>query len=189
MLNHTSYRKFVSLGGDTRVMLRFLNWQDREGILELFQEASDEEVRLMKEDFRDPDLTQHWLEGLDYHRVLPLVAVDMRVNRFVAGAILHKGKHTARHVGEVRIFVAPPVRNLGLGSLMLKELLHLSVKENLQWLKAEVIAAHKPVISAFRARGFQVKAILEDYFLRQDGRTQDVALMMRPVIKEEEAEF
>jgi len=189
MLNPASYRRFVSLGNDTRVMLRFLNGQDLEGLVQLFQEASDEEMRLMNEDFRDPDRTQHWLAVLDYRRLLPLVAVDLKENRLAASAHLKKGKHSARHVGEVRIFVAPPYRSRGLGSLMLQELLALSVKEDLQWLKAEVIAGHKAVIGAFRARGFQVKAILEDYFLGRDGGTQDVALMVRPVLKEEDAEF
>jgi L-amino acid N-acyltransferase YncA len=189
MLNHTSYRKFISLGDDTRLMLRLLSGQDQEGLQHLFQGASDEEVRLMPEDFRDPDRTRHWLERLDYRRELPLVAVDLQHNQLVAHANLHKGKHAARHVGEVRIYVAAAFRSLGLGSLMLGELIQLSLKENLHWLKAEVVAEHRQVISAFRARGFQVKAILEDYFLRQDGGTRDVALMTRPVIKEEEAEF
>ncbi len=72
---------------------------------------------------------------------------------------------------------------------MLEEVINLAFQENLQWLKAEVIADHKKVIKAFRAHGFEQKALLDDYFLRKDGVTHDVVLMLRPVIKKEEAEF
>jgi len=45
------------------------------------------------------------------------------------------------------------------------------------------------VIKAFRAKGFETRATLEDYFIRKDGFTHDVAFMLRPVMKREEAEF
>jgi L-amino acid N-acyltransferase YncA len=118
-----------------------------------------------------------------------LVAVDLDGNRLIADATLHRGKHAAKHIGEVRIFVSRPFRNLGLGSLMLDELVNLALKENLQWLKAEIIADHKKVIKAFRAKGFSLQATLDDYFLRKDGITHDVVLMLRSVVKRDEAEF
>ncbi len=54
---------------------------------------------------------------------------------------------------------------------------------------AEIMAEHKKVIKAFRGKGFEQKAILDDYFIRKDGVTHDVMLMMRPVVRKEEAEF
>jgi len=72
---------------------------------------------------------------------------------------------------------------------MLEEIIGLALKENLHWLKAEVLADHKKVIKAFRTKGFEQKAILDDYFIRKDGVTHDVVLMMRSVVKRDEAEF
>jgi hypothetical protein len=34
-----------------------------------------------------------------------------------------------------------------------------------------------------------LKAILDDFFLRKDGMTHDVALLIRPVVRREDAEF
>jgi L-amino acid N-acyltransferase YncA len=113
----------------------------------------------------------------------------MEDNRLIADATLHRGKHAAKHIGEVRIFVSRPFRNLGLGSLMLEELISLAKKENLYWLRAEIIADHKKVVKAFRSKGFEARATLEDYFIRKDGVTHDIVLMLRPVVKREEAEF
>ena len=158
-------------------------------MIQLFQEAPDEDTRFLKQDVKDQKLVNSWMDNLDYRKVLPLVAVDLENNRIVADATLHRGKHAAKHIGEIRIFVSRSHRGLGLGSLMLEEMINLAFKENLQWLKAEIIADHKKVIKAFRAHGFDQKGLLDDYFIRKDGVTHDVVLMMRPVIKREEAEF
>lgn len=189
MINYVAYRKFVHLRNGKRVMLRFLNEQDRESLVQLFQEAPVEDIRFLKANVKDPKLINYWMDHINYHKVLPLVAVDLESNRLIADATLHRGKHAAKHVGEIRIFVSRSYRNLGVGSLMLEELLDLAMRENMQLLKAEIIAEHKKVIKAFRAHGFEHKALLDDYFLRMDGVTHDVVLMMRPVLKKEEGEF
>jgi L-amino acid N-acyltransferase YncA len=189
MINYVAYRKFVTLRNGKRVMFRFLNEQDRDGLIQLFQEAPEEDTRFLKQDVKDLKLVNYWIDHLNYRRVLPLLAVDLESNRIIADATLHRGKHAAKHIGEVRIFVSRSFRNLGLGSVMLEELIALAKQENLQWLKAEITADHKKVIKAFRAKGFEQKAILDDYFIRKDGVTHDVILMTRPVVRREEAEF
>lgn len=189
MINYVAYRKFVTLSNGKRVMFRFLNSQDRDGLIQLFQEAPDEDTRFLKQDVKDQKLINYWIDNINYRKVLPLVAVDLEGPSLIADATLHRGKHAAKHIGEIRIFVSRGFRNLGLGSMMLEELINLAHKENLQWLKAEVVADHKKVIKAFRAKGFEIRATLDDYFIRKDGVTHDVVLMLRPVLKKEEAEF
>jgi len=189
MINYVAYRKFVTLRNGKRVMFRFLNEQDRESLIQLFQEAPEEDTRFLKQDVKDLKMVNYWIDHINYRKVLPLAAVDLEDNRLIADATLHRGKHAAKHLGEVRIFVSRPYRNLGLGSMMLEELIHLAFQENLLLLKAEVLADHKKVIKAFRAKGFEIKATLEDYFIRKDGVTHDVVLMMRHVMKKDEAEF
>lgn len=189
MINYVAYRKFVNLKNGKRVMLRFITEQDREGLIQLFQEAPEEDTRFLKQDVKNKDMVNYWMDHLEYRKVLPLLAMDLENNLIVADATLHRGKHAAKHIGEIRIFVSRTHRGLGLGSLMLEELISLAFKEGLQWLKAEIVADHKKVIKAFRAHGFEQKALLDEYFIRKDGVTHDVVLMMRPVIKKEEAEF
>jgi RimJ/RimL family protein N-acetyltransferase len=189
MINYVSYRKFVTLRNGKRIMFRFLNDQDREGLFQLFQEAPDEDTRFLKQNVKDQKLINYWIDHIDYRKVLPLVAVNLEGNRLIADATLHRGKHAAKHIGEVRIFVSRSFRNLGLGSMMLEEIISLALQENLYWLKAEVLADHKKVIKAFRAKGFETRATLDDYFIRKDGVTHDVVLMMRAVMKKDEAEF
>jgi RimJ/RimL family protein N-acetyltransferase len=189
MINYVAYRKFATLKNGKRVMFRFLNETDREALIQMFQEAPDEDVRFLKQNVKDQKLVNFWVDNLNYQKVLPLVAVDLENNRIIADATLHRGKHAAKHIGEIRIFVGRGFRNLGLGSLMLEEILNLALQENLMWVKAEILAEHKKVIKAFRAKGFDQKCSLDDYFIRKDGVTHDVVLMIRPVVKRDDAEF
>jgi L-amino acid N-acyltransferase YncA len=189
MINYVAYRKFITLKNGKRVMFRFLNEQDREGLIQMFQEAPEEDTRFLKQDVKDLKLVNYWVDHINYRKVLPLVGVDLENNRIIADATLHRGKHAAKHIGEIRIFVSRSFRNLGLGSLMLEEVLNLALQENLMWVKAEILAEHKKVIKAFRSKGFEQKCSLDDYFIRKDGVTHDVVLMMRPVVKRDEAEF
>jgi L-amino acid N-acyltransferase YncA len=189
MINYIAYRKFATLKNGKRVMFRFLNEQDRDGLVQMFQEAPQEDIRFLKQDVKDLSLVNAWVDRLNYRKVLPLLALDLETNHIIADATLHKGKHAAKHIGEIRIFVSRSFRNLGLGSLMLEEVLNLALHENLMWVKAEILADHKKVVKAFRSKGFEQKCILDDYFIRKDGMTHDVVLMIRPVVKRDEAEF
>jgi RimJ/RimL family protein N-acetyltransferase len=189
MINYATYRKFVNLKNGQRVMFRFLNPQDRENLVKLFQDAPEEDVRFLKQDVKNSKLIYAWTDNINYQKVLPLLAVTMEDNMIVADATLHRGKHATKHVGEIRIFVSRPYRNQGLGSIMLDEMINLAKLENLQILKAEVLTDHKGVLKAFKSKGFDLKAILDDFFLRKDGMTHDVALLIRPVVRREDAEF
>jgi len=189
MINYATYRKFITLKNGQRIMFRFLNAQDREGLLKLFQEAPEEDTRFLKQNVKDEKLINYWVDHINYQKVLPLVAVNMEDNSLVADATLHRGKHASKHIGEIRIFVSRSFRNQGLGSLMLDELINLAKLENVQILKAEVLTDHKGVMKAFKSKGFDLKCILDDFFLRKDGMTHDVALLVRPTVKKEEAEF
>jgi L-amino acid N-acyltransferase YncA len=189
MNDYKAYRRLITLKNGLRVMFRLLKEQDKEGLVQMFQETPEEDARFLKQDVKDVGLVNSWVDHIDYHKVLPLLALEFDSKLLIGDATLHRGKHSDKHIGEVRIFIARPFRNLGLGSIMLDELISLAQLEGLQWLKAEIIAEHTKVIKAFREKGFEAKATLDDYFIRQDGLTHDVVLMVRPVVKREEAEF
>ena len=180
--DHAYYRKLIYLKNDKRIMVRFMESRDRQDLIALFQRARDEDLRFLKHDLRNLKLLNYWLDHLDYQRLLPLVAIDLEDNQLIAAATLLRGKHSAEHIGEIKLFISQAFRGVGLGSRLLDELIHLATQEGLCWLKAEVVADQKHVIKALRSKGFQIRATLEDFFIRKDGVTHDVVLMMRSVI-------
>lgn len=177
-----SYRRFMSFKDGLRIMLRFLNERDRGNFIQLFNEASEEDIRFLKHNLKDMRSLNYWLDHLDYDRALPLVAVNLKDHCFAGSGILLKGKHSAQHIGEIRIFVSRRFRNLGLGSMLLDELISLAARANLHYLKAEVVTEQTRMLKALSAKRFEIKALLDDFFLCRDGDTHDVILMMRPVV-------
>jgi L-amino acid N-acyltransferase YncA len=177
--DYAYYRKLIYLKNDKRIMFRFLHGGDRQELIALFQRAPDEDLHFFKHDLRTPGLLHYWVDRLDYRRVLPLLAVDLEDNRVIAAATLLRGKHCAEHIGEIKIFISKAFRGLGLGSRMLDEMILLAAQEKISWLKAEVVTDQKHVIKALRSKGFQIRATLEDFFIRKDGVTHDIVLMMR----------
>jgi len=182
MTDYLYYPKPFTLKEGNLLLMRFFNQGDREGLIELFQEASEGDLCFLKQDFQTPQGIDRWLDELRYRQVLPLVVVDLQGHRLVASANLHLGRGGLRHVGEIHLFISKPFRGLGLGSLLLKALLDLALDEDLQWLQVKVIAEHQEIIHLFRAHSFAVQTSLKEYFLRQDGVRHDVLLMLRPVL-------
>jgi len=187
--DHLFYRKLFHLKNNQRIMLRLLQEGDRQNLIDLFQNASAEDLWFFKHDLKNRSLVNYWLNHLDYPRLLPVVAINLRDNQLIAAATLRRGKHTARHIGELKLFIAKPFRNLGLGSKILDEMIQLAKQENLYWLKAEVVADQKQTVKALRNKGFQIRATLEDFFVRKDGEAHDVLLLMLSLSEEKHEAF
>jgi L-amino acid N-acyltransferase YncA len=163
------------------VLLRPIKRHDQEELARLFRDTPAAEMRFLKCDLKAPRWLAACLAGLNYRQVLPLAAVDLEEHRFLAGALLKRGRHTAGHTAEVQLLVPGPYRNLGLDALLLEEVISLARQADLQLLKAEVAVEDQSAIRAFRDQGFKIRAAMDDYFLDRDGVTHDVVLLLRPL--------
>jgi ribosomal protein S18 acetylase RimI-like enzyme len=185
-----TYRKFVTLSNGKEVLIRLLNGQDRSGLIKFFQQAHQEDVQFCKQDVKNPMVIDTWLNQTNCLRLLTLVALDMPTNQVVASLNLSKGLQSNRNVGDIQqILVARPFQGLGLGSLMLDVLIELAIKENLHWLKVEIVTERKEIIKAFQSKHFHIQTIIDDYAIDLKETTFDVALMMRSLITINEEEF
>jgi L-amino acid N-acyltransferase YncA len=180
-----NYRDVATLKDGVNVLLRPMTEEDKHGLVDLFAPISEEDLRYLRDNVRDPALIESWCENLDYTRVLPLLALVK--DRVVGEATLHFRSGPKRHLGEVRIFLAKDFRRRGLGAKMLIKLIELARKQDLHILVAEVVADQSKVIKAFQNLGFELRCTFEDYFMLPDGDTRDVAVLMlclRPTVDE-----
>jgi acetyltransferase len=177
MIDHiTHFRQLGTLADGTRVLLRPLLREDREELHTLFNTVSHEDRQFMRSDVTDKNLVQSWIDNLDYHHVLPLMAV---VNdRFVGDASLHFRNGPYRHIAEIRIFLLQEYRRRGLGTLMLKTLIDIARKSGIQFIIADVLADQTRVAEAFHSLGFERKVTLQDFFLLPDGEAHDVTMLL-----------
>jgi RimJ/RimL family protein N-acetyltransferase len=171
-----TYRNLVALKDGVQVLLRPMTADDCRALTDLFASASDEDVRYLRDNVRDPAVPKGWCESLDYRRVLPLMALVK--DRAVGQASLHFGSGPERHIGKVRIFLARDFRGRGLGTRMLNALTDLARKHDLHALVAEIVTDQARVIRAFEDMGFHPCCTFRDYFMLRDGDVRDVAILM-----------
>ena len=83
-----------------------------------------------------------------------------------------------RHIGVVRIVVAPRYQDLGLGTLMLNELVLLAYEFGLEKLWAEIPLDAVQAIRACRNAGFVCKAVIEGLVKDVNNLNQDILIMV-----------
>ena len=66
------FRQLITLSDGGRVLLRPLTEEDRQELIDLFQQVSPEDRRHMRHDVTDAELVGGWVDNLDYDDVLPL---------------------------------------------------------------------------------------------------------------------
>ncbi len=170
------YRQVVTLNDGKRVLLRPLTADDRHALAALFEPIGPDDLKFMRNNVRNPEVINAWVDHIDYKKVLPLVAV---VNdRIVGDATLHLRGGPGRHIADVRVFMSKEYRLCGMGSAMLRALIDVARKCGLQQLVAEIVADQVKVINAFKQLGFELRATYPDYFMMPDGETHDVAVLI-----------
>ena len=167
------YRQVVTLRDGTRVLLRPLTSEDRQALIDLFSPISIEEKRYFRTNVNNPEIVGGWVDALDYDKVLPIVAVFG--NRIVGDVTLHFRYGPARHIAELRIFLAKEFRHRGLGGRMLQAIIDLAKRRNLLYIEAEVVSEQTHIIKAFHSVGFLSKCTFEDYFMLPDGELLNLA--------------
>ena len=167
------YRQVFTLKDGARILLRPLTQDDRQALIDLFSPISNEDIRYMRHNVKDAKVICQWVDGLDYSKVFPLVAVFG--SRIVGLASLHLNQGPARHRAEVRVFLAKDFRRRGVGSRLLQGLIELAKRHNLYLIEAQIPSDQTPIIRSFQNLGFEPKIIFDDYFMLPDGDLRDVA--------------
>ncbi|MBI2171595.1 MAG: GNAT family N-acetyltransferase [Chloroflexi bacterium] len=167
----------LTLLDDTTVVIRPMTTEDEERLLAFIQALPEEERFFMKEDAASPLIVRQWVRELDYSRALPLLAlVDGDV---VAGATLVRSRGAARrHVGELCVQVHPDYRSLGLGTVLMHQLMVLANEAGLQVLTLEAVAGKEDeAIRTAQWLGFTQVAHLKGAAKDPEGRKYDVVVV------------
>jgi len=175
------YRKVKMLPSGSRLLLRPLAHEDKQGLVDLFARASKEDLEYFRDDAGDPVVVESWVDNLNLERVFPLVAVVD--DKIVGDATLHFRERYHRHLAWVRIFLDRAYRRQGIGTLMLRSLIEIARHVGLQQLYTEIVANQGRAIKAFQDLGFQREVTLSDYFITSGGETLDMVVLMLRLVE------
>src|SRR5947209_7949436 len=121
----TRFFPWTSQLGTDPVVFRLMTPDDRDATLEFVRKLPAQDLFYLMHDIRDPTEMNRWIDGIREHHVTTVLAESR-------GRLLGYGSLTAghlpwtRHLGEVRVLVAPGDRGKGLGTLLAKESLALA---------------------------------------------------------------
>ena len=175
-----TYHKEVSLKDGTKILLRPMAATDKDALYEFFKAVSEEEARYLRDDVKSRLLIESWAKNLDYNRTLPILA--LKGDLIIGDATINRRQFGWKwHLGTVRIFVHNEYRNLGLGEIMVGELVQIAYKLGIEKLVLEIPDTNTAVINTFTKVGFHRAALIPNMVKDRQNMPVDLAVMMRDI--------
>ena len=175
-----TYHKEAELKDGTKVFLRPMVSEDQDALYEFFKSVPREDARHLRDDVSSRLLVEKWAKNLNYEKTLPILAIkddaiigDVTINRRRSG--------WKWHLGTVRIFIHKEYRGIGLGHLMINELVDIAYKLGIEKLILEAPDNNTPLINSFRKAGFNRAAVIPNMVKDRENMPMDVAVMMKDI--------
>ena len=149
---------------------------DRHALERFLDAIPDADRTFLKEDVADPNVVAAWVRPGGARSIA--VDGDGDVAGYVAVIPLHGW---SRHVGEVRLVVAPDRRGHGVGRLLARHAVLEALALDLEKLVVEVIAEQEALVGMFRALGFEPEALLTDHVRIRSGELRDLLVLAHSV--------
>lgn len=175
-----AYPKTVALKKGRSVVIRPLAQGDYDKLYAFFQGLPKEDLLFLRHDVSDRDLVRGWTEHIDLDRTVPIVAEEG--GKIVADGTLHLTTYGwMQHVGHIRLVTAGAHRQLGLGTVIARELVAIAEDRGLEKLQAHVIEDNTGAVKMFERLGFEMVAVLKDLAKDRMGRNRSLAIMINDV--------
>jgi len=167
---------YTALAGEGRVTLRLMTPEDGEAFLAFMRAQAEGDLFFLLVDVTTPEGFDHWMGDLADGRNITVLAEED--GKLAGYSSLHHGQaRWTRHLGEIRLLVAPGQRGRGVGRLLGHEIFSIAHGLALQRIVVRVGSAQWSARRLFEQLGFQMEALLADWAIDRAGRTQDLVLM------------
>jgi RimJ/RimL family protein N-acetyltransferase len=175
------YPKWVSLGEERRVELRPARATDEEAVVRFMTGLPPESTQFLKDNVRDPNVVHRFFQNVDPERVWAILALAGE-GKVVGDATLHTAKvGWRRHIGEVRVVVAPAYQKHRLATTLLHELVNHASLKGIKKLEAQILDSQTGAKLAFEHLGFRVEARLAGHALDLEGKPHDLLILTNTV--------
>ena len=175
-----AYQKEAKLKDGTKVLLRPMVSEDQDALYKFFKAVPREDARYLRDDVSSRELIEKWAKNLDYNKTLPILA--LKDDAIIADATINRRRFGWKwHLGTVRVFVHKEYRDVGLGHLMLDELVDIAYKLGIEKLIVEIPDFVTAAINAFTRSGFYRVAVIPNMVKDRENMPVDVVVMMKDV--------
>jgi len=167
------YPKLVTLGGSRVFDGRVMTADDVEGVLAFARGLDPDDLLFLRVNITERRVVERWAHLIETGRTHTVLALE---GGTVVGeaTLLHNTPTWTRHIGEIRMQVAPAARGCGLARVLADETEWIARQLQLKLLTARMTLDQAAAQAVFRQLGFQREAVLWDYVMTADGKTHDL---------------
>ncbi|HLZ69045.1 MAG TPA: GNAT family N-acetyltransferase [Dehalococcoidia bacterium] len=166
----------VKLGGET-LTLRLMRPDDRDAVLRFARALPADDLLFLRTDITDPAVVDEWVENLRRWRTRTVLAEPEGAGIAGYGSLHFNDANWTRHVGEIRLQVAPAFRGKGLGRQLAGAVFELARQLSLSKILARMTPDQQGARATFARLGFREEAVLQDWVIDRGGRTRDMLIM------------
>ncbi|MGV7222738.1 MAG: N-acetyltransferase family protein [Nitrospinales bacterium] len=175
-----TYQKEAELKNGTKVLLRPMVAEDQDALYEFFKAIPKEDSRYLRDDVSSRLLVEKWAKNLNYEKTLPILAI--KDNTIIGDATINRRRFGWKwHLGTVRVFVHKEYRDVGLGHLMIEELVDIAYKLGIEKLIVEIPELSTAAIHAFNRGGFYRVAEIPNMVKDRENMPVGIVVMMKDV--------
>jgi len=168
--------KIEKLKDGTEVSIRKIGPNDLDKLMEFYNALPLEDRKYLKFDVTDRKSVARRLRRVDTGEDIRIAAVHGGVI-VASGALELSGEAWSRHQGEIRVMVARPFQQRGLGYIMIRELYFIAVQNKLETIVARMMRPQIGAQKIFRRLGFREQSFLPDFVKDIKGDPQDLIVM------------
>lgn len=173
------YPRSLSCNAST-VVIRLMTAADGPALSAFVQTLSSRDLLFVRRDITHPKVIMAWLQALEQGNVTSLVAYDGD-DLVGCTAIVSDTLSWSRHVGEMRVLVAPAWRGCGLGRTLIQECFAIGLERGLEKLTVQMTVDQQAAITVFEELGFRAEAVLHNHVKDHEGNAYDLALLSHDV--------
>jgi L-amino acid N-acyltransferase YncA len=170
-----TYPRVVACG-ESQVEIARMTGADRAALVGFVATLPAHDLLFVPRDLGHPKVIDAWMRSLDAGELASLVA---REGDAMVGctAIVVDELSWSKHVGELRVLVAPDWRGRGLGRTLIQECFAQALELGLKKLVAQMTVDQRAAIALFEELGFRAEALLGRHVADRDGTLHDLALL------------
>jgi len=168
--------KTITLKDGSDVVFRNLIPDDVKNSIAFFQSLPDADRIYLRNDVMDANVVRSRIQEMERNREIVLVAISG--DAIVADGSLELEAHGwKKHLGEIRLVVAPTHQRKGLGMCLARELYFLAASERVQEIIVKMMRPQLGAQKIFNRLGFKEEMVLPRYVKDLKGHHQDLIIM------------
>lgn len=166
--------------GERELVVRPMTSADRAALVAMVATLPPGDLLFLSRDIAHPKVVDAWMRALDAGRLASLAAYD---GDAMAGCttLYTDALGWSRHVGELRVLVAPGWRGGGLGRVLIQECFAQGLALGLRKLVAQMTTDQQGAIAVFEELGFKPEALLAGHVLDRQGGMHDLVILSHDV--------